>query len=632
MPGQQIHVGASLIINDKQYALDTSSDEPNATRQTVAIQPGEQDVEFERRIRNDGLGWGQSKYVGSGQYDYGDPAVLHQRGSFKAGAAVTDRIGDQSTPALNDSRVSFCEFWDGTPANRRLIIVTARHIYEYDSAGYTGEADIGATASVADPMTKGTLYQSSGMGAPRVYIARQSATDAHYMVERTGAHTYVVSPNNKFAAAIASGKDPTGAQVLWRVDEDGKLNQSVADGDASTSGAWSLAAYPDSFFHIGPVYGAVNDIIQQGKEMLIGKTSGAWKFDNVLNALPITVGMEKTPGDNAFRYFKDFNGMSISPTPQGLIWIQGLNWGTCGPVSANPDARNLRGVEVAVSSQAGEYIYCAVWDGTNSYIFIGTSRRQEETGRGPFTWHGPIAKIDKELTDMEISTVFGRKLWLGYTDSGAAGGWATIDLNSDFTPVTDQASGYIYLPEGILDLAGPNVIKDLRKAEFIAPSSTPFAATNAWTIEVETTPGSGSYIAIDGGVVNSGVTGERFWTTLTALRRGRVRLAYTGNTGNAEIEEVIIRGTERPETCLEFSFRVKLHETPTTAQSRLPKTRRTMLSELLALVADEHKATIKFGETSIQARVTHVAAVTERKGHTIIGEIAQVRIREIVLV
>ena len=623
---QSLAVDASLILDVEEYALDDAGNESPVQREPAPVQPGEMDTEFERRLMNLAMGWGQAKYSGPGGYNYGDGAILHRRLSWLPGSTVTVRT-DATIPI---GPVSFCEYWDGTDANRRLIIVTPRHVYEVHPDGTCDDNDLGVAFTLARGMTKGVSFRTGGMTAPKIFIARPSTTLTDYMVSRTAANTYAVSGANKYMAAVGEGKDPAGAQVLWRVDENGKLNQSVADSDPDSGASWSGASYPASNFPLGSTNTRVNDIVQQSKSMVAGKPDGAWTFDNVLNTIPLTRGMEQAMDAANFKWFKDANGMAIAPTLAGLVWLDGLEWGVCGPVSSNPEARNLRGIETAATSDAGNYGYSSVYYGGDSYIFMRTPRKETDTGSGPFTWHGPIAKIaSQKVTDLKISTVWGKKLWIGYVNAaGDTGGWGTIALNDDLSPVPDAATGYIYLPEGILDMSGPGVIKDLRKAEFIAPADAPFAATNAWTVEVDT--GSG-YTAIDGGSVTSGTYAERFWSTETSGRRPRVRLKYSGNTGSAELEQVIIRGTERPETTDLYTFRLRLKDGPKMPSGkRLPKTALGQYETLRGLLDLGRKVAVVYGETTFTGKVTYVSDVSQRKGLTGSPEyVVTVRVRRV---
>jgi hypothetical protein len=215
-----------------------------------------------------------------------------------------------------------------------------------------------------------------------------------------------------------------------------------------------------------------------------------------------------------------------------------------------------------------------------------------------------------------VSTVFGTKLWLGYTDTGAtpsAGGWATIELNTDFSPVPDASSGTIYLPEGILDMDGPGVIKDLRKAEFIAAADKPFSSTNQWSVGIDLT-GSGSYTAIDGGTVSSGVTADRYWSTETSGKRPRIAITYSGNTGSGELEAVVIRGTTRPETTEEYEFNIKVKDqVRTPAGRRNPIAGVSALAALRALVDSGRTTSIVYGEASFTAKILSVKDVAVRK-------------------
>jgi len=601
-PRRNLAVNSSLIIDGRQYELDPGGSDPAYTRELVETQPASDDEEFERRILNLGTGWGNTRGGEPGTYDYADTAVLHKRNSFLPGSAVTDRTHN-TTPL---GPVSFVEYWDGTQSNARLVAISPRHVYEYDSDGDVDVADLGSGYSATTPMTRGVLFKNEFMSGPKIYIARRGTSSTHYMVERTGAGTYAASGNQKRAEAIGKGKDDVGDSVLWRITEDGLLNAAVGTADPSDSGAWAGASTS-----VGDTSARANDIMQQARAMVVGREDGAFTFDNVSNSIPITVGMRQTIAPWNFRHLKDFNGMAIGPTAQGLVWLDGLEWGVCGPVSSNPEARNLRGQEVAVSDLAGRHIYCAVLHDDTSYIFMGTPRlRGGDTGDGPLVWHGPVASIDEAVTDLHVSTVWGTKLWIGYN-----GGWATLDLEADYSPKTDAASGKIYLGEALFDLSGPGIIKDFRKAEFIAPAGVPFSSTNQWTLELQTGPST--WTAINGGAANQGVTVNRWWSTETSAKRIRARLSYSENTGAAELEAVIVRGTMRPEKTDQYQFRILLQDGPRMPRgNRLQHSAAGTIDALVDLSEAGRKALIVFGEAKFHGRVTSVREVSARVGKT----------------
>lgn len=624
MPPRSQHTAqaADVVIDGDQYMLDGE-----IKVETVPVQPGEDEQEFERRLQNFARGWGESKFASAGGYDYADCGNLHRIGAWLPGAAVTDRT-DGTAPT---GPVSFAEWWDGTAANRRLVIVSPRYIYEVDSAGTVVRTDLGVAFTLARGMTKAVRYRTSGMTTPKMFVARPSSTVTDYMVRRTGAGAWAVSGNNKYAAAIGNAKDSTGDDVLWRVDENGKLNASLGDNDPDTGASWA-----GELVDAGESSIKVVDLGQQAQAVVMAREDGVWTFDNVGRAIPITKGIEQTPDPENGRWMKDFNGDMLVPTVQALLWVSGLEWQPAGPVSSNPDARHLRGREVAVSAQAGRYVYAAVNLSTASYIFLGEPRQGGQTGRGPLVWHGPVASLSnasgRRVTDLWASTIFGTKLWIGYrTDAGTAGGWATIDLNADFSPKTDLATGYIYMPDGILDMNGAGIMKDLRKVEFVSPGDTPFSATNSWTLEVDNGAG---YTAVDGGAVTAGTYAERYFTTEMAGTRFKgVRLKWSGNTGAAELEAAIVRGTMRAEKTDQYELTLVLRDSPRLATgARRPTTAATMESDLRALAASGRKTVVTLGRDSFSGRVTYVSPVTTRTGKNGVPEgLVTVRVRRIKL-
>lgn len=612
------HRAGHIRLDGVEYQLA----EQQYTLEVIPTQPGDHETEWEKRIENWALGWGSSRYEQPGTYDYGAPACLHRRGVFLPGATVT-ALSPATAPTGN---ISFGEYWDGVAANRRLIVAAARHVYEVQANGTVSVNTLTSLVPSTARMGKPTTFRTPGMAAPKVFIPVQNGGASDYFIVRSAANTYIENAGNKIARAFAAGKDIDGQDVLYRIDEDGEINLTTTGSDPSAGASWASATYG-----VGSTNSLVNDLYQQNRAILAGKEDGAWAFDSRLNAIPVTPGMEQTPDADNFTYFKDANGVVVAPTAQGIVWIDGLEWGACGPVSSNPGAGNLRGVEPAVSAMAGNRIYAAVYFGSDSHIFMGTPRTQGDTGEGPYTWHGPVAIVTGyQVTDLFVSTVFGTKLWWG-----AVAKFGYINLKAaDFSPETDAPSGSIYLPEGILDMDGPGVIKDFRKCEFITRPGAPFATTNAWTFELETTPGSGTYVAVDGGVTGTsdGVVASRYWSTETSGKRLRARLSYSGNTGTGELEAVVVRGTQRPEHAEVYTFNFLLRPGGRNLQGarqfQKPVTQRDTLE---AMMNSGRKIAVMLGEQTITGRIVSVRETVTKTGELLQPtRVLEVRFREVV--
>jgi hypothetical protein len=589
-----------LIINGVEYVLDDSQG-PAHEQQHAPVQDGDEGKEFNERIENFARGWGASKQMEKNTYDRAETGILHNRLRFLPGSTVFEYTPVSPVP---NGPVSFCEYWDGTDANRRLIAISPRYIYEIDSSGTVVASDLGATFTATRAMTKGVCFRNGATAAPRVYIARQSATATDYFIVRTAANTYSTTTANFRADAICAGKDSSGANVLWIVDPDangGQLRQCVADADPQTPGSWGGTTYP-----VGEVSVRSNDLAQQAKRMVVARPDGMFTFDNIARSTPITPGFEQTKDADNGRYVKNFNGMAIVPTIAGLLWVDGLEWGMCGPMSSNRDAQALHGREVAFAS-AGDFVFAAIYDNTDSWIFLGTVRTDAHggSGTGPFVWHGAVAKVQgAQVTDLTVSTVWGKRLWIGLTD-----GFAAILLNSDFTPVANEPSGYIYMPDGVLDKSGPHVTKQIDAVELIAPSAVAFSATNTWAAQFDFGDGNGW---VSPGSATSGYHSKQTFATEKTSKRPKMRLAYSGNTGSAELEGVIVRGLERPDIRWHHVFRVLARDMDRTRMgARTWRHPQTVEDDLKALRTSGWTGLVKWGETSINGKVVDLRIKTD---------------------
>lgn len=587
---------AILVLNGEEYALD-----PDGEWQTFGDDLEQQEGQraprrFEIRWENAALGFGHSRFMEPGTYDYGDPAILHKRLSWLPGCAVTN-LSLGATPIGPGSWV---EFWDGT--FQRIYLVTPRHVFEILPDGSIITNDLGAGFTAANGMTYGVAFKNSAMANVDVFFARRSFTSTDYMVRRDWGGTYALSPANKTALAIAAGKDQTGDDVLWRVSHDGRLNQCVAGADPDLAGSWAAATYG-----IGSTGARATMLINQSKRLLVLRDDGIQTFDNVARStplLPMTQAIDLLNG----RYAKLANGMAIIPTVQGLICLDGLDWSYCGPISSNAHARNRRMREVAVSSQVGDFIYAAGYDGTDSYIWVGTPRTEKSSGSGsgPFVWHGPIAKVaNEQVSDVEPSSVLtaGKRLFIAWQD-----GAGTIPLDSTWAPTPSATSGSIYAPEGMFDRGGPHVTKNIQSVEYVTPRANAMDANNTWTALFDV--GSG-YESIGAG--NSGSYQKRTFSTEKSHKRPLLRLDYTSN-GTAELEALIIRGWEQ-------HTRTRRHIVPLIlapnirkpSGAKIHRSPQAMLTDLEGLAQAGWKGAVIRGNDSLNVEVNSVDVTSYRE-------------------
>lgn len=515
-------------------------------------------IEWDRTFTTDGTGWGTTLATRPGQYSWGTPALLHVPFIMRPGCQVTEVTWPAYTP-LTGSRISFSQLQPDVASVAILIVVTARHVYEFRPDGTWTAFDLGANFTLARGMSKAVQFRNAAMTQAKVYIARPSQFATDYMVERSGGFsgTYSVSPNNRYAEALGMGRDAVGMLVLWRVDENGRLNQCVADGDPSTPGAWqaTTASTP-----ISTTLAYANDIAQVGRNLVVARSDGFYTFDSLANPVPITRGHEMAHRKDAGMWMRDFNGSLIAPSGFGIIAIDGLQWQIVGPVSAHRTQRFIPGLEVAVTSMVGNYIYSAVYDGLVdlSYIFLGTPFVEGDESKGPITWHGPIAFVGGKVTDLYIATVYENRLWIGWLE-GNTPKMGYIRLDSTFQPYPTSTSGYVYFPEGMLDASGHGLMKEIRKAELAFSPDYPYhAANNSWTVEIWDDQAQ-QWRAPDAVVPSSSTMVEAWFTTSYPFYRSRLRLGYsTASPASCGLQGVTLRGIERPERTRLYRLTVEL--------------------------------------------------------------------------
>jgi hypothetical protein len=370
----------------------------------------------------------------------------------------------------------------------------------------------------------------------------------------------------------------------------------------------------------------INDIYQIGRYVYVGREDGIWTFDAFVNAIRVTAGLEATPARYQCMPMKSWGGMLIAPTQQGLIWVVGTEWGVAGPSTTANIWRidELRGFDSAASAQAGSWIYAALYNPATdvSWLFLGSASGNDQT---PFVWHGPFAKVTGQITDLAVSTVYETRLWIGW--SGNSPGVGYIPLGPDMLPADSgrSTSGYIYLPDGLLDLGEPGVLKDIRKVELHAPSTAPFGSANDWRVEFWA---DGSWVGPIA-TVDKGTLRELYYDVRTY--RGKARLRYESDgSAPAVLSGGQVRAVMRPEMAWVWTARLRSRD-----NARLPsgvtsaETRETMLKRLRELAEAPRVVSVVAGDASFMAHVTGVREVGDVDRISAFEGIVEVRLKEV---
>lgn len=556
---------AAITINGRRFQVAPvalrGDDTPTITVTEAPAQKSET-IEREIVLYNAGAGWGATNGEGEGQYAFAGYGIMHNPGIMRPGIAF-EQVPWPVQP-LPGSRGSFCEFSSRVSPDRRLVVITARHAYEIDNSLAISAVDMGANFTLQRGMSKAVAFANPQTNGTYLYVARPSSLVTDPMVERTPTGTWQVSPNGKYAEAIGAGKDAVGADVLWRVDANGRLNQAVAGSHPSTPGSWQseTASAP-----IGPTIAYTNDILQLGRHLVVARSDGFVTYDALANAVPITRGHEQAQYRYAGQWLRDANGAIVAPSGFGLIAIQGLEWQMIGPISANPDQRELFGIETACTAMVGQSIYCSVYSAGYSFIFHGTPKRELDLTPGPITWHGPIGALPGEVTDLVISTVGGKHLWAYCT--GETPVLYRAPLTATFEPVPGALAGFIYFPDAVFDGSSPGVIKDVRKVEYTYPTDYPYdAVLNRWELEVWD-PDAASWVAPATETGATATARAGWFTSQRRYRRTRARLRYaTSDPLYCGLEKALIRVVERPERTRIIRVQIQLGATQT---ARMPE-------------------------------------------------------------
>jgi hypothetical protein len=199
----------------------------------------------------------------------------------------------------------------------------------------------------------------------------------------------------------------------------------VASGDEPyTAASWS-ADYP-----VGETKYPITSLTSVDSTLFVAKTDGLYYIDQSTQA-PCLIEAIPVDSNNGVGTYTDSAGGIWYPCKSGLYYFD-PNSGIIEnrtPGNGLPNRSPIKGRVTALVQYRG-WMYAAVYDGTDSYLMVGSE------SDGPWRWHGAIATFDATyISSLYVSALTTTpRLWMGLSNGKPA--YILLPSNGD-NPLLD---------------------------------------------------------------------------------------------------------------------------------------------------------------------------------------------------
>jgi hypothetical protein len=389
----------------------------------------------------------------------------------------------------------------------------------------------------------------------------------------TAADTWTAGPKAANALAVGFTGDKKG---LVRGTTDGVMSicNAVANPNPMTAAHWGTD-YP-----IGTAGQPINAVIPLGRWVFYGKPEGLIASDEQgedPNLLPsFQAQVRSTNGQGATTFFE----WILYPHAAGLIRSTGESSIGIGLEKMPTFSGPIRGRWTALCA-VGDFLYGAIYDGTNSWMLQGRRRSDAERGFGPFVFYSLAfitnAQVNCMFFDGGSDTSNGRL----YFGRGSNLSYYILSRTGDLLDPGDSALRYATSATHYFSRSNggrPATLKTFRSIECWGKG---LDANTKWQFYASI-DGS-SFTAVDTPVTANGFQ-RKFWTpgVNDTGRQIQIAAVYTGASDSAPgyLDEghIIVRGMERPAQAIIHRGQLELQDsqpgTPT-------KTARQLYSQMV---------------------------------------------------
>lgn len=590
----------------------------------------------------DPLLYTQANWIdGHGQHDFRNPEAYFegqsidttQEGRVFLGPRINE-VQESDDTNLDSTVVKFC--WDTT--NSKLILITSGKAYFYNKTDTTidtdealdtseTEVDCDADATTKIPVnsviqiedelmwvtTTGTtltvirgLYgttKATHTTNTDIYISKwkaatttvASATDlinygAYIFAARGSSTAYMYSSDggdgwtasgltfNTVQKFLVAHNAAGTAEVLWAFKQPNEVYSNAGTGVTTTQ--WGSANY------IGDTANNITNLFLSNDNFMVGREDGLFHFDSDGGMHQLRPDLRANRSTDNFKYVTDWQVGVYHSEIDGMGEITSYNaYALMGPLTGTDDI-GRRGDIVGLAADK-DWIYAAIYDGTNYWIYKGREVRKEGGLRWqfcPWVYCGTNA-IATMLVVQHSAT--DRRLWFGYGTSTA---YVILSDNpTDDSAARFCASGYLRMS---YDYGTDPYWDKLWQSAIIETTGGATGETVQIKYRDDTDTSATECIAVH---TTNGVHEVNFTTALTNKRiQFEIHLASNTNTATPEVSFFQAKGIEKPTT-------VRMHEATYSIGSEPGKsaeTLRTFLRGGRTSTSLIRFADLRYGETT----------------------------------
>lgn len=451
--------------------------------------------------------------------------------------------------------------------------------------------DIVAVKDGADPYG----IAPAGIAGPFVLIAFGQSAQIQQInaIPATGADTYgTLSGTKAFASAFATTISPDNTQVLvWRSAPAGsgatsfsKIKQvalSTTAVDLTNDSSWT----PTGGYQMADLAESITDLVEYARGLVVGKPSGVYTVDDRFSPF-LLFGTRAYRHEDNCRNLLPWGTKLLIPTTQDLAAIPGGNDPFIGLSRLVANRSPVRGYPTALAC-FGRYLYCAFYDGTNSWICKGRLSQGEVPW--PVIWHSLFQVPNYKVTALHVSDD-GQNgpVRLFYSAPGAGSTHDVGYLVLDPRGTTPQ-----YQSGGVLYTQRFGVLTKRSVVRRIHAFGSGCSAQSYWTIEIRFDNGPWQLVGrvqqdgpvaldIPGGA--SGFVGQLRLTCTLATSTARPLLLGTASEQQGP-GGVVVEGYRQADEVERFQVQiVAAREGGTSGAARATRTPAAVLADLEALL------------------------------------------------
>ena len=355
-------------------------------------------------------GHGQHDLLNPEAYFEGQSIDTTQEGRIFLGPLINTvgEIGDSGN--LDSAVVKFA--WDST--NSKLLCITAAKAYIY-STGWT---------AATDTVAGGTDLREFGA---YMFVARGSSTA--YMYSNDGGDNWTASTltTKTFQKFLVSHNAAGTAEVLWSFKQPNEVYSNAGTG-INGGTEWGSAAY------IGDSANNITTLFLSNDNFMVGREDGLFHYDSDGGQHQLRPDLRANRSTDNFKHVTEWQAGVYHSEIDGMGEITSYNaYEPMGPLQNLGDI-GKRGDIVGLAADK-DWIYVAIYDGTNYWIYKGREVRKGGALRWqwcPWVYCGTNA-IATMLVVQHSTT--DRRLWFGY-------GTTTAYVILSDNPTADSAARF----------------------------------------------------------------------------------------------------------------------------------------------------------------------------------------------